>query len=156
MHYKTFVANIRLWSIRHYNTISVLQDFCHKIKLRSLRHKRSSSYAASGSVIHEATRCQQFLKKQNLQWLVGSKTRPKETERIVNQYWQGVITSHGACARMKDGNLTNNLTELFPDTKGGCKSEACISQDLFLLQMVPLHRCIFKSVKHLRWSFLRN
>ena len=33
----------------------------------------------------------------------------------------GVITSHGACARMEGGNVTNNLNYLFRRIKGGRK-----------------------------------
>ena len=33
-----------------------------------------------------------------------------------------VITSHGACARMEGGNVTNNLNYLFPGIKGGRKN----------------------------------
>ena len=33
----------------------------------------------------------------------------------------GVIKSHGGCARMAEGNVTNNLNCLFSDKKGGCK-----------------------------------
>ena len=29
------------------------------------------------------------------------------------------ITSHGVCARMEEGNVTNNFRKRFPDTKGG-------------------------------------
>ena len=33
----------------------------------------------------------------------------------------GVIISHGACARMEERNVTNNLLDIFPVTKGGSK-----------------------------------
>ena len=32
-----------------------------------------------------------------------------------------VITTHGAWTRMDEGNVTNNLRDLFPDTKVRCK-----------------------------------
>ena len=67
-----------------------------------------------------------------------------------------VITSHGACARMEGGNVTNNLNYLFPGIKGGRKINCEAPQDIFQLQMVLRQRRIFKPVKHLRGSFLRN
>ena len=33
----------------------------------------------------------------------------------------GVVISHGACARVENGNVTYNLNYLFPNIKGGCK-----------------------------------
>ena len=34
-----------------------------------------------------------------------------------------VIASHDACARMEEGNVTNNLNYLFPDIKGGGRTQ---------------------------------
>ena len=39
---------------------------------------------------------------------------------------------------MEEGNITNNLLELFPDSKGGCESD-------LLLHMVPIQRRIPKA-----------
>ena len=44
----------------------------------------------------------------------------------------GVIASHGTCARMEEGNVTNNLRELFPDSKGGCKIDCEASPRTFI------------------------
>ena len=33
----------------------------------------------------------------------------------------GVISSHGACAKTEERNVTNNLNYFFSDTKGGRK-----------------------------------
>ena len=69
----------------------------------------------------------------------------------------GVIISHGACARMDEGNVTNNLNYLFPDLKGGGKIDyEAPPQDLFLLRTLSIQRRIFKPCKHLTESFLQN
>ena len=38
-----------------------------------------------------------------------------------------VITSHGACTRMEEENVTNNLNYVFPDIKGGRKIDCEVS-----------------------------
>ena len=43
----------------------------------------------------------------------------------------GVMTSHGACARMKKGNVTNNLNYLFPDINGERKFDCEASPTTF-------------------------
>ena len=39
----------------------------------------------------------------------------------------GVITNHGTCTRMEEGNVGNTLREVFPDTKVGCKTDCEVS-----------------------------
>ena len=66
-------------------------------------------------------------------------------------------------SRMEEGNVTNkgnvsnNLRQLFPRAKVGCRID-CEASPLrpFLLQIVLIQRRILKTVKHLQWSFLRN
>ena len=66
-----------------------------------------------------------------------------------------VSRCHGACARMEKGNLTNNLRELFPDLKGGCKIDLEASpRTFFCCKWCKCRDVFLKPVKHLRWSFL--
>ena len=60
-------------------------------------------------------------------------------------------------SRMEEGNVTNNLRQLFPRAKVGCRID-CEASPLrpFLLQIVLIQRRILKTVKHLQWSFLQN
>ena len=44
---------------------------------------------------------------------------------------------YGTWARMEEVNVTNNLRDLFPDTKGGSKIDQRYLLTLFLLEMVP-------------------
>ena len=57
----------------------------------------------------------------------------------------GVITSHGVSARMKEGNITNNLSEQFPDTKGACKIDCKASPRTFFCYKWYQCRSVFLS-----------
>ena len=57
----------------------------------------------------------------------------------------GIITSHGACARMEEGNVTNNLNYLFPDIKGGRKIDYKASPRTFFCYKWYHYRRVFLS-----------
>lgn len=57
---------------------------------------------------------------------------------------------------MEKEDVTGNFRYLFPETKEDAKLTVRHPQDCFLLQMVPVQRCILKTVKYLQWSFLQN
>ena len=82
----------------------------------------------------------------------------KNSQPILSKWWIGVITSHGACARMEQGNVTNNLRELFCDAKERCKIDCEASTRNFYCykRYRPIQRRILKPLKHLLWSFVWN
>ena len=57
----------------------------------------------------------------------------------------GVITNHGALARMEEGNVTNNLRDLFPDTKKGCKIDCETSPMTFFRYKLYQYMGVFLS-----------
>ena len=69
----------------------------------------------------------------------------KNTQSILSQEWIGVITIQGTCTGMEEGNVTNILRELFPDTKGRCKTDCEVSPTTFLCYKWWLNRDEFLS-----------
>ena len=57
----------------------------------------------------------------------------------------GVITSHDVCARMEEGNLNNNLRDLFPDTKRACKIDCQVSPRTSFCYKWYQYRSVFLS-----------
>ena len=57
----------------------------------------------------------------------------------------GVIISHGACARMEERNVTNNLRDIFPVTKGGSKIDCEESPRAFSCYKWYQYRSVFLS-----------
>ena len=55
----------------------------------------------------------------------------------------GVVKCHGACARMEEGNVTNNLNYLFPGIKGGHKIDCELSTRTFFCCKWYQYRGVF-------------
>ena len=55
------------------------------------------------------------------------------------------MTNHGICTGMEKGNVTNNVREPFPDTKGGCKTDCKVSPTTFFCYKWCQYRGVFLS-----------
>ena len=54
---------------------------------------------------------------------------------------------------MKEGNVSNNLRELFPDTKGGCKTDCEVSPSTFFCYKWCQYRGVFLSQLSIMMAF---
>ena len=131
MYYSTFLALISFGLYIIIILILYNKTFLVNIILPSLRHKRVSGYAE-----HCSYSFRHFFKKTKLTmagWL-KSKTRSNWRNSWQKRHhgeWVVVKASHGACPRMEEGNVTNNLNYLFLDVKGGRKIDCEASPRTF-------------------------
>ena len=55
------------------------------------------------------------------------------------------MTNHGICTGMEKGNVANNVRQLFPNKKGGCKTDCEVSRTTFFCYKWCQYRGVFLS-----------